>query len=137
MNSTNLFIKPKNPSTGEALFIVFLIFVAWKINYFNLKILIAILLFILTLKYFLTLFFLIKYNFINYIEKININKSCIICVNKEELLYNSIILKYQNQYLNIYLLEITLSNNFKKYILIDKFNFNKLYNYLINQKEKP
>ena len=86
--------------------------------------------FILTLKYFLTLFFLIKYNFINYIEKININKSCIINVNKEELLYNSIILKYQNQYLNIYLIEITLSNNFKKYILIDKFNFNKLYNYL-------
>lgn len=126
----NLFIKPKNPSTREALFLVFLIFITWKINYFNLKILITILLFILTLKYFLTLFFLIKYNFINYIEKININKSCIINVNKEELLYNSIILKYQNQYLNIYLIEITLSNNFKKYILIDKFNFNKLYNYL-------
>lgn len=126
----NLFIKPKNPSTREALFLVFLIFISWKINYFNLKILITILLFILTLKYFLTLFFLIKYNFINYIEKININKSCIINVNKEELLYNSIILKYQNQYLNIYLIEITLSNNFKKYILIDKFNFNKLYNYL-------
>ena len=130
MNSMNLFIKPKNPSTREALFLVFLIFITWKINYFNLKILITILLFILTLKYFLTLFFLIKYNFINYIEKININKSCIINVNKEELLYNSIILKYQNQYLNIYLIEITLSNNFKKYILIDKFNFNKLYNYL-------
>ena len=130
MNSMNLFIKPKNPSTREALFLVFLIFISWKINYFNLKILITILLFILTLKYFLTLFFLIKYNFINYIEKININKSCIINVNKEELLYNSIILKYQNQYLNIYLIEITLSNNFKKYILIDKFNFNKLYNYL-------
>ncbi len=126
----NLFIKPKNPSTREALFLVFLIFITWKINYFNLKILITILLFTLTLKYFLTLFFLIKYNFINYIEKININKSCIINVNKEELLYNSIILKYQNQYLNIYLIEITLSNNFKKYILIDKFNFNKLYNYL-------
>ena len=130
MNSMNLFIKPKNPSTRESLFLVFLIFISWKINYFNLKILITILLFILTLKYFLTLFFLIKYNFINYIEKININKSCIINVNKEELLYNSIILKYQNQYLNIYLIEITLSNNFKKYILIDKFNFNKLYNYL-------
>lgn len=126
----NLFIKPKNPSTIEALFLVFLIFIAWKINYFNLKILIAILLSILTLKYFLTLFFLIKYNFINYIEKIDINKSCIVNVNKEELLYSSIILKYQNQYLNIYLLEITLSNKFKKYILIDKLNFNKLYNYL-------
>lgn len=126
----NLFIKPKNPSTREALFLVFLIFIAWKINYFNLKILIAILLSILTLKYFFTLFFLIKYNFINYIEKIDINKSCIVNVNKEELLYSSIILKYQNQYLNIYLLEITLSNKFKKYILIDKLNFNKLYNYL-------
>lgn len=130
MDSMNLFIKPKNPSTIEALFLVFLIFIAWKINYFNLKILIAILLSILTLKYFLTLFFLIKYNFINYIEKIDINKSCIVNVNKEELLYSSIILKYQNQYLNIYLLEITLSNKFKKYILIDKLNFNKLYNYL-------
>jgi hypothetical protein len=130
MDSMNLFIKPKNPSTREALFLVFLIFIAWKINYFNLKILIAILLSILTLKYFFTLFFLIKYNFINYIEKIDINKSCIVNVNKEELLYSSIILKYQNQYLNIYLLEITLSNKFKKYILIDKLNFNKLYNYL-------